>query len=236
MLRHRTSHSVNDPQLFTTRSPPSLAPSVILTLQERIMTLRQEISSWFSPTSIPTSQPPVISSPAPSLPEKLDFRRPDHKPTILTFLRHCGCPFAEKTFRSLRETAQQNPHISFIAISHSDRAATDHWLEALSGPGTVEVIVDEEREIYAKWGLGVSGWWHVLDPGSILSVWKLGRSEGIWNKPTESGSRWQLAGSWAVDKDGVVRWGGVSGRADEIPDFSQAVSVLEGQQKDEMKA
>lgn len=231
MLRHRTSHSPQDPQLFATQSPPSLAPSLLPSLHARIMTLRQEISSWTSPIFIAISQPPAIPSPAPSIPEQLAFPRSDGRPTVVTFLRHCGCPFAEKTLLSLRSTAQQYPHISFIAISHSDRAATDHWLEALSGPGSVEVLVDEQREIYARWGLGVSDWWHVLSPSSMWTVWKLGRGEGIWNRPTESGSRWQRAGSWAVDGDGVVRWGGVSIRADEIPDFGQAVLALENVQE-----
>ena len=191
----------------------------------------QEISSWTSPIFIAISQPPSIPSPAPSIPEQLAFPRSDGRPTVVTFLRHCGCPFAEKTLLSLRSTAQQYPQISFIAISHSGRAATDHWLEALSGPGSVEVLVDEQREIYARWGLGVSDWWHVLSPSSMWSVWKLGRGEGIWNRPTESGSRWQRAGSWAVDGDGVVKWGGVFIRADEIPDFGQAVLALENVQE-----
>ena len=194
------------------------------------MTFRQELSSWTSPTSVPTSSPPTISSPAPSAPELLSFPRSDHKATVVTFLRHCGCPFAEKTFLSLRTSAQQHPIISFVAISHSNRDATDHWLESLSGPGDIQVIVDEKREIYARWGLGVSGWWHVLNPGSLWNVYKIGRQEGIWNRPTESGSRWQRSGSWAVDEDGFVRWGWPSERADDIPDFGQAIAALDNAQ------
>ena len=235
MLRHRTSHAANDPNLFTTQTPPLLAPPILPSLYARIMSLRQELSSWISPISVSTSQPPAISSPAPTVPSKLTFPRKDGRPTVITFLRHCGCPFAEKTFLSLRTSAQQHPQLSFIAISHSDRNATDHWLEALLGPDAVEVVVDEEREIYAKWGLGVSGWGHVLSPGGLWSVWKMGREEGIWNRPTESGSRWQTAGSWAVDGNGIVRWGGASGRADEIPDFEKAILALQEGGKTEAK-
>jgi len=57
-------------------------------------------------------------------------------------------------------------------------------------------------------------------------VWKLGREEGIWNRPTESGSRWQISGSFAVDGEGVVRWGGAASRADDVPDFEKAVEAL----------
>lgn len=62
----------------------------------------------------------------------------------------------------------------------------------------------------------------------MWSVYSLGKREGIWNRPTESGTRWQMAGSWAVDGEGVVRWGGVAKAADDVPDFKQAVVVLEG--------
>ena len=47
-----------------------------------------------------------------------------------------------------------------------------------------------------------------------------------WNRPTESGSRWQTSGSFAVDRNGVVRWGGPAGRADFIPDFEEAVKAV----------
>ena len=219
MLRHRTSHNPQSPHLFSTSSPPSILTSLA-------MTLRQELSSWVSPTALHTSDPPTINAPAPSVPNTLAFPRTDRRGTVITFLRHCGCPFAEKTFLSLRATAERHPKIVFIAISHSDQTATDHWLEALSGPGSVQVIVDAKRDIYTKWGLGVSGWWHVLSPGSMWSVMKLGRGEGIWNRPTESGSRWQVAGSWAVDEEGVIRWGGPCGRADEVPDFGEVVRSM----------
>lgn len=192
------------------------------------MTFRQELTSWLSPTTLTTSPSPQLGSPAPSIPGKLEFPRSSHKLAILTFLRHCGCPFAEKTFRSLRTSAQRHPEIDFIAISHSSQSATDKWLDALGGPGSVPVIVDAEREIYAQWGLGTSGWWHVLSPWSMWSVVKLGREEGIWNRPTESGSRWQNAGSWGVDAGGVVRWGEGAGSANDVPDFEEGVRTLEG--------
>ena len=47
-----------------------------------------------------------------------------------------------------------------------------------------------------------------------------------WNRPTESGSRWQTSGSFAVDRNGVVRWGGAAERADWIPDFEEAVKTV----------
>lgn len=71
--------------------------------------------------------------------------------------------------------------------------------------------------------------WHVLNPVSMWSVYKLGTSEGIWNRPTESGSRWQTSGTWAIDKEGSVRWGRVSRTADDVLDLGEGVKVLQEQ-------
>lgn len=190
------------------------------------MTLQQELTSWLSPESKKTNAAPAIGSKAPSS-ERLAIPSANGKSVVVTFLRHCGCPFAEKTFRNLREAASNNPDIRFVAVSHSDQGSTDRWLDALGGgKGAVELLVDPGRDLFAQWGLGVSSLWHVLSPWSMYSVYRLGKEEGIWNRPTESGNRWQTAGSWAADKEGVVRWGGPSKQADDVSEFGQAVKAL----------
>jgi hypothetical protein len=113
-----------------------------------------------------------------------------------------------------------------VAVSHSDEQATEKWVIAVGGEWETKVIVDAEREIYAQWGLGSSSAWHVLNPWSMYSVYKLGKKEGIWNKPTESGTRWQTSGSFAIDGEGVVRWAQVSKAADDIPDFREALKSV----------
>lgn len=60
-----------------------------------------------------------------------------------------------------------------------------------------------------------------------MSVFKLGREEGIWNKPTESGNRWQTAGSFCVDGQGVVQWSQPAQSADDIPDFAEGLKLVE---------
>jgi hypothetical protein len=118
-----------------------------------------------------------------------------------------------------------------VAVSHSDQSATSTWLEAVGGAGTtnpVQIIVDPNRELYAAWGLGTSSYWHVLSPSGLYAVYKLGKARDIWNRPTESGSRWQTAGSFGVDAGGIVRWGGVARRADEVPDWEGAVKAVLG--------
>jgi hypothetical protein len=91
-------------------------------------------------------------------------------------------PVAEKTFQLLRKFADKHPEINFVAISHSDEEATERWVIAIGGEWDVHVIVDPGRELYAQWGLGVSGFYHVLSPSmelahgewkSLANVWKL---------------------------------------------------------------
>lgn len=138
---------------------------------------------------------------------------------------------AEKTFLSLRSTASSHPEINFVAVSHSDQPSTDRWLASLPDPSkntqpNLQVVVDAEREAYAAWGLGTSSFWHVL--GSIPSVKKLGDEEGIWNRDTESGNRWQTGGCFGIDGKGIVKWGGADGRADDVRNFGEGVREVLG--------
>lgn len=90
----------------------------------------------------------------------------------------------------------------------------------------MDVVIDEGRDIYAKWGLGISSTWHAVNPVTLWSVFSLGKNEGIWNRPTESGSRWQTSGAFAVDRDGTIRWAHVSRTADDVPDLQAAATAL----------
>lgn len=192
------------------------------------MSFAQELSSWFAPKGEAPNPAPTIGSKAPQTP-KIQL---GPNPTILVFLRHCGCPFAEKTFLNLREVAKHHRNIDFLAISHSSESHTQSWLASLpqagSEPDNLSVIVDEQREAYTAWGVGVSGYGHVLSPSAMYEVWKLGSEEGIWNRPTESGSRWQMGAWFGVDGEGVVRWGRVAESADERPEFEEGVRAVEG--------
>lgn len=145
---------------------------------------------------------------------------------IITFLRHCGCPFAEKTFLSLRSAARENPDIDCVAVFHSSQSSIDKWLDAVGGAGPLKIIIDADRKTYAQWGLGVSSFSHVLSPSALWSVYKLGKEERIWNRPTESGSRWQKSGTFGVDREGIIKWGGPAPMADWIPNFEEGISAF----------
>jgi hypothetical protein len=138
---------------------------------------------------------------------------------------------AERTFLQLRALAPAHPDVRFVAISHSDEGATERWLAALpehsrNRQPNLEIIVDAERQVYAAWGLGTSSLWHVL--GSVPGVSKLEKEEGIKLRDTESGNRWQTAGSFAIDKQGIVKWSRKDERADDMPNFKDGLDALSG--------
>lgn len=130
----------------------------------------------------------------------------------------------------MRDAALAHPNIHFIAVSHSSQQHTDKWQHDIIGedanPANLEVVVDDKREIYAAWGLGVASVWHVLKPQSLYDIYKMAKEDGIVNRPTESGYRFQTSGHWAVDGQGKVVWGGVAGSANELPDFDEAVRAV----------
>lgn len=111
-------------------------------------------------------------------------------------------------------------------MSHSSPDATERWIPQVGGVWQTDVLVDEGRDLYAKWGLGLSNTWHAFNPMSLYSVYRLGADEGIWNRATESGSRWQKSGAFAVDEDGTVRWLHISKTADDLPHLEAALEAL----------
>lgn len=135
---------------------------------------------------------------------------------------------AEKAFRRFRYLANRHPEANFIAVSHSDQKSTDDWIIHIGGEWDVQVVVDPDRLLYAQWGLGISNTWHVFNPWSLYSAYKIGKQEGIWGTSTQSGDKWQMAGTFAVDGEGLVRWVSIAKSADDIPDFKEALrSVAE---------
>ncbi|KAI9730253.1 MAG: hypothetical protein M1834_006017 [Cirrosporium novae-zelandiae] len=188
------------------------------------MTWWTGLASLQFPRNLPTSPVPQVGDKAPA--DGNIILPIDGKYTIITFLRHCGCPFAEKTFLDLRSLAASNPSVQFVAVSHSDELSTNNWLSAVGGAGSIKMITDPERELYAGWGLGVSSWFHFLSPTAMWSAYQLAK-DGITNRPTESGNRWQTAGSFAVDQDDIVRYAHVAQHAGDVPDFEKVLELVD---------
>jgi len=220
------------------------------------MQVPKALKSWQTPLPPPVevADTPILGTRAPN---SMKFRLPaeDGRNTLVVFLRHTGCPcsffqllyvllqmsiplsahsltyllapVAEKNFLELRRIANKYPQLHCVAISHASKAATDRWITQIGGAWAVKVVIDEEREVYASWGLGVSTTYHLLNPWTQVAIRKLGTNENIWAREVDpSANRWQVGGCWATDEMGSVRWGAASRTADEVPDLVEACKVL----------
>jgi hypothetical protein len=178
--------------------------------------------TFLRPAALPVRPVPVEGERARELPLELEPARA----AIVSFLRHTGCPFAERTMQLLRDAAARREEIQWIAVSHASAADTERWCDAVGGAGDVRVASDPSRRSYAEWGLGRTSLEHFLGRRSLAAVAGLAR-EGVRNRHPD-GTRWQSAGTFALDRDGIVRWRAIPAHAGDLPDLEQAVSVLDG--------
>jgi hypothetical protein len=176
--------------------------------------------TFLRPSALEIQRPPAPGEPARELPIAIEPGRP----AIVAFLRHAGCPFAERTMQMLRDGAARAPEIQWVAISHAPARETERWCEAIGGAGAVRVASDASRRTYADWGLGRTTLGHFMGRRSLSAVAGLAR-EGIRNRHP-SGTRWQSAGTFALDAEGTVRWRSVPAHAGELPDLDEALAAL----------
>jgi len=181
------------------------------------------LRTFLPPLPIPTSAPPEPGEPARELPEP---GLPEGRPAVVAFLRHTGCPFAEATARALRDATAAESGVEWVAVSHASAQATARWRDAIGGLPDVRVLIDADRVHYATWGLGRTSFAHFMGRRSLGDVARLAR-EGIRNRHPD-GTRWQAAGTFAVDEDGVVRWRHLPAYAGDLPRFGDAVAALAG--------
>lgn len=175
--------------------------------------------TFLPPRSLLVDAAPQPGDTAPGLPIQLDGR-----PAVVAFLRHTGCPFAELTMHRLRAGARAWPDIQWIAISYAPGAATEAWCRQVGGCDGVTVASDASRAAYARWGLGRSSLGHFLGRRSLTGVMTLARS-GIRNRHPH-GTRWQTAGTFALDRAGIVRWRHLPAHAGDVPELEPAVEAL----------
>jgi len=167
---------------------------------------------------------PAIGDPAPEL-SPIDLG--DGGPRVVAFLRHLGCPFAEATMRAARELAAQPAgDLEVVAVVHADAPATEAWCRTVGGAGSVRLVMDEARLLYADWSLGRSSVRHFAGARSLRAALVLLRS-GIRNTRAH-GSRWQTAGTFAVDGQGRIAWRHLPEHAGDLPDLDAAARAARG--------
>ena len=141
-------------------------------------------------------------------------------------MRHVGCPFAEATARGMCALAGSAPDVEWVAVTHSSPTVTLQWCALVGACDELRLVEDESRALYASWGLGKTGVRHFLGWHSLREVVRLRFEDGIRNTRSD-GTRWQTAGTFAVDASGVVRWRHIPRHAGQRPDLEAAVRALE---------
>jgi hypothetical protein len=132
---------------------------------------------------------------------------------VIAFLRHVGCPFAENTVKQLHQWSKEHPDVAVFLVSHGTEEATKQWLAAIGGLGSLRLVVDPTRQVYAQWGLGYSHFLHFAGLPSLLGLATL-LFQGIRNR-NASGTRWQRAGIFLV-KNEHVAWQHIPRSAQEF--------------------
>jgi hypothetical protein len=172
--------------------------------------------TFIPPPQLKLAPLPAIGDPAPDASPLGQV----YGPAVVAFLRHVGCPFAESTVKELTRVAELRPQIRWIVVSHASLEATDHWCSAVGASRQLELFIDERRELYAAWGLGRSSLGHFAGPRSLASVVRMQR-RGIGHRHP-SGTRWQQAGTFAVDSHGAICWRHIPKHAGDLPDVEAA--------------
>jgi hypothetical protein len=181
---------------------------------------RVDPRTFLRPPALPVARVPQPGDEAPHLPVALE----EGRASVVAFLRHTGCPFAEQTMHTLVEAARRSPEVRWIAISHAPAEATERWCHAIGGSGGVVVASDPSRRSYAAWGLPRTDLAHFLGRRSLAAVAELAR-RGVRNRHPH-GTRWQSAGTFALDGEAIVRWSSLPAHAGDLPDFDAALGSL----------
>lgn len=94
--------------------------------------LSVDIQSLLPRASPKTADVASVGDKAPELPFRANTSYGATKTgTVIAFVRHCGCPFAEKEVRLLGEVAKQYPGIQIIVVQHSDEQTTKQWWQTV---------------------------------------------------------------------------------------------------------
>ena len=176
--------------------------------------------TFLPPRAIATAPAVSVGEPARALPA------PVGRPAVVSFLRHVGCPFAEATLLALRAQAAAAGDVAWLAVSHAHEDATARWCRAVGGAEAVEVVSDPERRFYAAWGLGRTSAAHFMGREPLREVMRLGR-RGIRNRHPV-GTRWQMAGTFAIDAGGTVRYVHRPRHAGDLADLDAALLGARG--------
>lgn len=186
-----------------------------------------DVKSLFGSKASQPAKVPSVGEKAPSV-EGVNYTQSGH---LIAFVRHCGCPFAEKEVRQLARVAKENQKIRIVIVAHSADDVVQDWFKRIGAPhfeslDRVVVRADPDYRLYNAFGIGQLGWDKLFTRETLSNVKALAAA-GIKNTPTGQGSnRWLNSGGFAVDHGGILRWVKVAEQASDMCDYEEAVRTL----------
>ncbi|KAK0526220.1 hypothetical protein OC834_004886 [Tilletia horrida] len=177
------------------------------------------------PRTLPsTSAAPSVGSKAPAL-EGVDFTQ-SGGPHLVAFVRHCGCPFAQKEVQLLGKAVKDSgDKVKVVIVQHAEQAAIDNWWKAIEGDKhlpNANIISDPEHKVYAAWGIGSLSFFGLFWPPSLYELIKLGYQEGVVNTATQKGAwRFQNSGGFAIDAQGNVQYSKIARHPGDVVPYDQ---------------
>lgn len=190
-----------------------------------------DIKSLAGSSASNPAQVPKVGERAPEI-EGINYTSSPH---IIAFVRHCGCPFAEKEVRQLGEISKKYESVRIVIIAHSDENVVQDWFTRIGEPHfdtqaleskRITVKSDPNYTLYNLFGIGQLGWTQLFTK-QTFGLLKSLASEGIKNTQTGKGSnRWLNSGGFAIDHGGNVQWAKVAEEAADVCDYDEAVKTI----------
>ncbi|KAK6003455.1 hypothetical protein QM012_009226 [Aureobasidium pullulans] len=187
---------------------------------------------------LPQSSPTVAALPeigdvAPAPVGSIDLTHGNGTPTLVAFVRHCGCPFAEKEVQLLGAESRKHEKLHVVIVQHSDEATSKQWFEDVGGKkafpdsSRYTIVSDPERKSYAAWGVGSLGWTGMVSSDILDALKTLKESDGIEMRPTGANAyRWQNSGGFAIDTEGKIRWRKIARDSSDVCDYAEAANTI----------
>jgi AhpC/TSA antioxidant enzyme len=134
---------------------------------------------------------------------------------LVCFLRHTGCPFAEELCKQASSISEANPELNVIVVAHGEEPIARAWFDEIKLAPSITALVDPDRDLYGRWGLGYCDASELMAPKVLWRVGSL-MLKGIRNRKA-SGTRWQRQAVFVVDKEGRVAWRHIAGNVSDVP-------------------
>lgn len=194
------------------------------------MVVQESLS--FVKSLLPRDTPKVCEAPRVGSHAPGGLSIPSGYPTIVAFVRHCGCPFAAKEVQDLGKQVRKYPNLRVIIVQHSEEQVTNEWFKVIGGPAAfgyglsrVSLVSDPGLKIYAAWGVGALGWAGLLFANGLFKLKKLA-DEGFSTFTSDGSWRWQGSAGFALDASSIIRWKKVAKDAGDMCDYAAAARSL----------